>query len=69
MTRSHLELTRIGKDVRPLREPRVLLEDAGLSQHAADLVGEADIFNNVLIHGDNMRALKAEWPRKARKMS
>ena len=55
-----LELTWIGKDApRPRLEPRILLEDAEKSCHAAVRRSEADIFDNMLIHGDNLLALKA----------
>ncbi|WP_082560740.1 site-specific DNA-methyltransferase [Caulobacter sp. Root487D2Y] len=54
-----LELTWVGKENRPRLEPRILIEDASKSYHAAAQVGPADIFDNVLIHGDNLLALKA----------
>jgi len=54
-----LELTWIGKENRPRLEPRILLEDREKSYHAAQRVSEKDIFDNVLIHGDNLLALKA----------
>ena len=54
-----LELTWIGKEKRPKLEPRILLEDASLSYHAKHRVSEADIFDNQLIFGDNLLALKA----------
>jgi adenine-specific DNA-methyltransferase len=54
-----LELTWIGKENRPKLEPRVLIEDAGKSYHAARRVSENDIFDNRLIFGDNLLALKA----------
>ena len=54
-----LELTWIGKDVRPKLEPRILLEDPGKSYHAKHRVSESDIFDNRLIFGDNLLALKA----------
>ncbi|MCG2840772.1 site-specific DNA-methyltransferase [Sandaracinobacter sp. RS1-74] len=54
-----LELTWVGKENRPRLEPRILIEDAEKSYHAATRVGENDIFDNVLIHGDNLLALKA----------
>lgn len=54
-----LELTWIGKDERPRLEPRILLEDQELSYHAAHRVREGDIFDNRLIFGDNLLALKA----------
>ncbi len=54
-----LELTWIGKENRPRLEPRILLEDPSLSYHASQRVGENDIFDNRLIFGDNLLALKA----------
>ena len=55
-----LELTWIGKDApRPRLEPRILLEDAEKSCHAAARRSAVDIFDNMLIHGDNLLALKA----------
>lgn len=54
-----LELTWIGKDKRPRLEPRVLIEDPTKSYHAAVRHGDKDIFDNMLIHGDNLLALKA----------
>ena len=57
--RTRLELTWIGKEERPRLEPRILLEDPELSYHAAHRVTEGDIFDNRLIFGDNLLALKA----------
>ena len=57
--RPKLELTWIGKDVRPRLEPRVLLEDPERSYHAAHRVTDGDLFDNRLIFGDNLLALKA----------
>lgn len=54
-----LELTWVGKENRPRLEPRILIEDADKSYHAAVRVSENDIFDNMLIHGDNLLALKA----------
>ena len=54
-----LELTWIGKEIRPKLEPRILLEDPEKSYHAAHRVSENDIFDNRLIFGDNLLALKA----------
>ena len=54
-----LELTWIGKENRPRLEPRILLEDADKSYHAAERRSEKDIFDNRLIFGDNLLALKA----------
>jgi adenine-specific DNA-methyltransferase len=59
MPKSKLELTWIGKENRPRLEPRILLEDPERSYHAAHRVTEHDIFDNRLIFGDNLLALKA----------
>ncbi|MEA2175278.1 MAG: adenine-specific DNA-methyltransferase [Blastocatellia bacterium] len=57
--RTKLELTWIGKEKRPRLEPRLLLEDAALSYHAVHRVTDNDLFDNRLIYGDNLLALKA----------
>jgi len=57
--KQRLELTWIGKDIRPKLEPRILLEDPEISYHFANQVSENDIFDNRLIFGDNLLALKA----------
>ena len=54
-----LELTWIGKEHRPKLEPRILLEDPEKSYHAAHKATENDLFDNRLIFGDNLLALKA----------
>lgn len=54
-----LELTWIGKENRPKLEPRILLEDPAKSYHAKHRVTDSDIFDNRLIFGDNLLALKA----------
>jgi adenine-specific DNA-methyltransferase len=54
-----LELTWVGKENRLRLEPRILLEDPEKSYHAAHRIGESDIFDNRLIFGDNLLALKA----------
>jgi adenine-specific DNA-methyltransferase len=54
-----LELTWIGKDVRPKLEPRILLEDPEKSYDAPNRVTDHDIFSNRLIFGDNLLALKS----------
>jgi len=59
MARQKLELTWIGKDQRPRLEPRILLEDPARSYHAKQRVTDRDIFDNRLIKGDNLLALKA----------
>ena len=57
--KQRLELTWIGKDARPKLEPRVLLEDPTKSHHAKQRITEHDLFDNRLIFGDNLLALKA----------
>lgn len=59
MSKTKLELTWIGKSNRPKLEPRILLEDPELSYHAHHKVSYNDIFDNKLIFGDNLLALKA----------
>ncbi len=54
-----LELTWIGKENRPKLEPRILLEDPGKSYHAKHRITDEDTFDNRLIFGDNLLALKA----------
>lgn len=54
-----LELTWIGKDVRPQLEPRILLQDPERSYVASARVTPNDQFENRLIFGDNLLALKA----------
>ena len=58
-TKQKLELTWIGKENRPRLEPRILLQDLEKSYHAPHRVTAKDIFDNKLIHGDNLLALKA----------
>ncbi len=59
MSKTKLELTWIGKDKRPKLEPRILLEDRSKSYHANQIITDNDIFDNKLIFGDNLLALKA----------
>jgi 16S rRNA G966 N2-methylase RsmD len=59
MSKQKLELTWIGKEKRPRLEPRILLEDPEKSYHAKHRVTENDLFDNRLIFGDNLLALKA----------
>lgn len=59
MTKQKLELTWIGKEKRPKLEPRILVEDPQKSYHAKKRYSESDIFDNSLIFGDNLLALKA----------
>jgi adenine-specific DNA-methyltransferase len=59
MANQKLELTWIGKEKRPKLEARILLEDAGCSYHAKQRISDNDIFDNHLIFGDNLLALKA----------
>ncbi len=56
---NRLELTWIGKENRPKLEPRILVEDPAKSHHAPFRTGKADVFDNRLIFGDNLLALKA----------
>jgi adenine-specific DNA-methyltransferase len=54
-----LELTWIGKERRARLEPRVLLEDPQRSYHARQRISKSDLFDNSLIFGDNLLALRA----------
>lgn len=62
-----LELTWVGKDEEIKVEPRILIENPELSNISHKAVGQASIFDaenvddfeNMLIHGDNLLALKA----------
>ena len=56
---NRLELTWVGKASQARVEPRVLLEDKSGSYHARHKVTERDIFDNRLIFGDNLLALKS----------
>jgi len=57
--KTKLELTWIGKENRPRLEPRILLEVSEKSYHAPHRATDHDIFDNRLIFGDNLLALKA----------
>lgn len=65
MNKQKLELTWIGKDKRPRLEPRIFLEDKNLSFQSSFEASNPESkptqsFNdNLLIHGDNLLALKA----------
>ena len=59
MAKQKLELTWIGKEKRPRLEPRILLEDPEKSYHASERISDTDQFDNKLIFGDNLLALKA----------
>ena len=59
MSKQKLELTWIGKEKRPKLEPRILLEGPAKSYHAKHRVSDDDIFDNRLIFGDNLLALRA----------
>jgi adenine-specific DNA-methyltransferase len=59
MAKTKLELTWIGKEKRPKLEPRILLEDPEKSYHAPHRATDYDLFDNRLIFGDNLLALKA----------
>ena len=58
-SKTKLELTWIGKENQPRLEPRILLEDREKSYHAQQRVTDHDLFDNRLIFGDNLLALKA----------
>ena len=66
--KTRLELTWIGKENRPRLEPRILLEDPELSYSAKHRVSDEDLHDNMLIHGDNLLALKALEQRFAGKV-
>lgn len=57
--KTKLELTWIGKENRPKLEPRILIEALEKSDHAVHRLSDNDIFDNMLIFGDNLLALKA----------
>lgn len=57
--KTKLELTWIGKDEETKLEPRILLEDQEKSYHAKKRYSENDLFDNRLIFGDNLLALRA----------
>jgi adenine-specific DNA-methyltransferase len=57
--KQRLELTWVGKENRPRLEPRILLEEPQKSYHAKQRVTDNDLFDNHLIFGDNLLALKA----------
>ena len=58
-SKQKLELTWIGKDQCPRLEPRILIEELDKSYHARHRVSENDLFENMLIRGDNLLGLKA----------
>ncbi len=57
--KQRLELSWIGKENQPKLEPRILIEESEKSYHAVQRHSENDIFDNRLIFGDNLLALKA----------
>jgi len=68
MKKTKLELTWPGKEERPKLEPRILIEHPDKSHHAATRQ-EGDLFDNMLIKGDNLlalRALEAEYAGKVK---
>ena len=58
-SKQKVELIWDGKEKRQCLEPCVLVEDSTKSYHAKISHGDNDIFDNMLIHGDNLLALKA----------
>lgn len=59
MSKTRLELTWIGKQNQQRLEPRILIEDPMKAHHAPYRVGDMDVFDNRLVFGDNLLALKA----------
>jgi adenine-specific DNA-methyltransferase len=59
MLHNKLQLDWIGKQDRAKLEPRVLLENASLSYHGITASGRESHFDNRLIFGDNLLALKS----------
>ena len=59
MRNNKLELCWRGKSNKPKLEPRILVEDPDKSYHAPHRVKDNEIFDNRLIFGDNLLALKA----------
>ena len=55
--KTKLELVWVGKENRPRLEPRILLEERELSYRGT--LDPTDDSVNLLIHGDNLLALKA----------
>ncbi len=69
MKKQKLELTWIGKDERQQLEPRILIPDDDRSYLSTKKVSDSDLFDNRLIFGDNLlalRALQAELSGKVR---
>ncbi len=58
-SKQKLELTWVGKENRSRLEPRILLDNPKLSHHAKYRIKESDQYDNRLIFGDNLLALKA----------
>jgi adenine-specific DNA-methyltransferase len=57
--KTKLELTWIDKENWPKLEPRILIEESTHSHHASFRVNKDDIFDNRLVFGDNLLALKS----------
>ena len=57
-SKQKVELILDDKEKRPHLESRILVEVPEKSYHAKEK-GDNDIFDNMLIHGDNLLALKA----------
>lgn len=57
--KTRLELTWIGKVSQPRLEPRILLEDSDLSYVSSKRTDSGHAYENLLIHGDNLLALRA----------
>lgn len=57
--KTKLELRWVGKDEQLKLEPRILLEDSDKSYYAPNKFNRNDVFDNMVISGDNLLALKA----------
>ena len=54
-----LELTWVGKEKKIVVEPRILIADPEKSHHAQGNLFDQAADDNMLIHGDNLLALKS----------
>jgi adenine-specific DNA-methyltransferase len=70
--KTKLQLTWIGREHRSRLEPRILLEEADKAYHAAHRVTDRDLFDNRIIHDDNLLAINAlehDFTRKVKCVS
>ena len=64
-----LELTWVGKEKKIVVEPRILIADPEKSHHAQGNLFDQAADDNMLIHGDNLLALKSLEARFAGQVS